>query len=75
MLVLNFGTEEVPGIVISTQLAPGSSVQDMATEESLGEVSSLHSVLVSMPALGIRSLLVREPEPEPEEDLHEGDLA
>ncbi|MFV0458706.1 MAG: maltose alpha-D-glucosyltransferase [Actinomycetales bacterium] len=75
VLVLNFGTEEVPGIVISTQLAPGSSVQDMATEESLGEVSSLHSVLVSMPALGIRSLLVREPEPVPEEDLHEGDLA
>lgn len=61
VLVLNFSNEEIPGIVISQTLTPGASVYDMATEQLIGEVSPLHSVLVTLPPFGITSLLVREP--------------
>lgn len=75
VLVLNFSDEEIPAIVISQHLVPGSTVMDMTTEQLLGEVSSLHSLLVTMQPFGWMSLLVRDPVAEDDEDDDRNDEA
>ena len=58
LTILNFGDEPIAGTVRSTLLAPGGTVIDMFTQETVGVVDDLHSVGIDLnPHQGVAMLV------------------
>jgi trehalose synthase len=58
--VLNFSGESVTGSVNSTYLEPGAQVQDLFTEEAVGQVDDLHSFFIELGAYQGTALLIED---------------
>ncbi|MCQ6270600.1 maltose alpha-D-glucosyltransferase [Pseudarthrobacter sp. R1] len=59
--VLNFSGESITGSVHSTHLEAGAQVQDLFTEETVGQVDDLHSFFIELGAYQGTALLIEEP--------------
>jgi maltose alpha-D-glucosyltransferase/alpha-amylase len=59
--VLNFSGESITGSVNSTYLEPGAQVQDLFTEEAVGQVDDLHSFFIELGAYQGTALLIEDP--------------
>lgn len=68
--VLNFSDQPIAGSVLSEQLAPGSQLVDMITDETIGEVDDLHSFPVILEPYQALSLLVEPLDRSEQPDLH-----
>jgi hypothetical protein len=61
LTVLNFSAEPISGTVRSEHLVPGSLLVDMFTDEELGEVDNLNSLMISLQPHEGKSLFVMCP--------------
>ncbi|MFF1254870.1 maltose alpha-D-glucosyltransferase [Pseudarthrobacter sp. NPDC058329] len=59
--VLNFSGESITGSVHSTHLEAGAQVQDLFTEETVGQVDDLHSFFIELGAYQGTALLIEDP--------------
>ena len=59
--VLNFSGETIMGSVHSTHLQAGAQVQDLFTEETVGQVDDLHSFFIELGAYQGTALLIEDP--------------
>ncbi len=58
--VLNFSGETIMGSVHSTHLQAGAQVQDLFTEQTVGQVDDLHSFFIELGAYQGTALLIEE---------------
>ncbi len=58
--VLNFSGESITGSVHSTHLEAGAQVQDLFTEETVGQVDDLHSFFIELGAYQGTALLIED---------------
>ncbi|HKS00874.1 MAG TPA: maltose alpha-D-glucosyltransferase, partial [Arthrobacter sp.] len=66
--VLNFSGQDIAGSIQSTHLVPGSSVHDLFSGESVGQVDDLHSFFLELGAYQGTALLLKEGEKESDGD-------
>jgi trehalose synthase len=58
--VLNFSNESITGSVNSTHLEAGAQVQDLFSEETVGQVDDLHSFFIELGAYQGTALLIED---------------
>ncbi|WP_140416309.1 maltose alpha-D-glucosyltransferase, partial [Arthrobacter globiformis] len=66
--VLNFSGQDISGSIQSTHLVPGSSVHDLFSGETVGQVDDLHSFFLELGAYQGTALLLKEGEKEDDGD-------
>ncbi|WP_120523040.1 maltose alpha-D-glucosyltransferase [Arthrobacter celericrescens] len=66
--VLNFSDQDVAGSIQSSHLLPGSTVQDLFSGSTIGQVDDLGSFFLELPAFQGTALLLREEDPLEEQE-------
>ena len=66
--VLNFSGQDISGSIQSTHLVPGSSVHDLFSGETVGQVDDLHSFFLELGAYQGTALLLKEGKTEDDGD-------